>query len=226
MNACVEDAFKAGFLTPFDLLAARPEVVEAVTKEMAKSLGEPYSEEDVRETLRSTFEVLFEGTSGDDPEVAAIVAFMTSRNLAENGYHRTQFTSGLVGEFIQSIKFTPCDQCPALSQVTLKDDALLKVAVLKHFTFQSLILSPDLKVISYRGRKLVSNLFEILSDSLNDGHELVPRDVRSMYDSATDSARRKRIVCDFIAGMTDAYAVEYYGRLTSETPPSVFKPLS
>ena len=29
----------------------------------------------------------------------------------------------------------------------------------------------------------------------------------------------------FIAGMTDRYAVEFYGRLNSDTPQTVFKPL-
>jgi dGTPase len=36
-------------------------------------------------------------------------------------------------------------------------------------------------------------------------------------------ARAKRDICDFVAGMTDNYAVEFYGRLTSLTPTTIHK---
>jgi dGTPase len=38
------------------------------------------------------------------------------------------------------------------------------------------------------------------------------------------SNQKKRVVCDYVAGMTDRYAVEFYARLTSETFYSMFKP--
>jgi dGTPase len=37
-------------------------------------------------------------------------------------------------------------------------------------------------------------------------------------------AERKRLICDFIAGMTDRYAVEFYARL-KESGASIFKPI-
>jgi dGTPase len=33
----------------------------------------------------------------------------------------------------------------------------------------------------------------------------------------------KRTICDFIASMADNYCIEFYGRLTSENPQSIFK---
>jgi len=36
--------------------------------------------------------------------------------------------------------------------------------------------------------------------------------------SDLDEARRARVVCDFIAGMTDRYAVQEHQRLFDETP--------
>jgi dGTPase len=35
----------------------------------------------------------------------------------------------------------------------------------------------------------------------------------------------KRVICDFIAGMTDRYAVQFYGRLFGTNPESIFAPL-
>jgi dGTPase len=34
-----------------------------------------------------------------------------------------------------------------------------------------------------------------------------------------------RSVCDFVAGMTDRYAMEFYGRLHSDSAQSMFKPI-
>lgn len=222
----LEDAFKAGFLTPIDLVAARPEVVAAVADQVTKARGQPFSKSDVRETLEDIFGELFTGVNGLSPQNASIVAFVTSRYLAENGYQRMPFTSGLVTEALRSVEFQPNERYPSLSRVRLSNEAHQRVEVLKHFTFQSLILSPDLRVISYRGRELVKRLFEILTDSKRGGEELLPHDVRQQYNSASNSMLRKRIICDFIAGMTDSYSVEYYGRLTSETPQTLFKSLS
>ena len=37
--------------------------------------------------------------------------------------------------------------------------------------------------------------------------------------------RKARVLCNFIAGMTDRYGVEFYGRSRSENPQTIFKPL-
>lgn len=56
------------------------------------------------------------------------------------------------------------------------------------------------------------------------GVHLLPQDVRRMMAATKDELRRKRIVCDFVAGMTDAYAIEFYARLKSENARTIFKP--
>lgn len=51
----------------------------------------------------------------------------------------------------------------------------------------------------------------------------MPDDFKKMYaDLPEDNKYRKRIVVDFIAGMTDRYAIEFYGRLKSENPQTIF----
>ena len=39
------------------------------------------------------------------------------------------------------------------------------------------------------------------------------------------STERERTICDFIAAMTDRYALEFFGRLYSEGAQTIFKPL-
>jgi dGTPase len=57
------------------------------------------------------------------------------------------------------------------------------------------------------------------------GHLLLPDDFQGVFDLVKKEDERKRVVCDFIAGMTDRYAVEFYGRLNSEQHHSIFNPL-
>jgi dGTPase len=58
----------------------------------------------------------------------------------------------------------------------------------------------------------------------------MPEDYRNIYNRVNNIANKAdreimqyRTICDFVASMTDKYAVEFYGRLQSETPQSIFK---
>ena len=46
----------------------------------------------------------------------------------------------------------------------------------------------------------------------------MPAEWAQMAASAPDEAKRLRVVCDFIAGMTDRYAVAEHVRLTGGAP--------
>ncbi len=85
----------------------------------------------------------------------------------------------------------------------------------------SQITSPRLKIAEYRGKEIVTKIFTTLNE--DKGDELLPIDVQEVY-LAADEKYRKRIICDFVASMTDKYAIEFYGRLTSENPETIFKP--
>jgi dGTPase len=53
---------------------------------------------------------------------------------------------------------------------------------------------------------------------------LLPQDFSQRYRQANE-AQKPRVICDFIAGMTDRYAVEFYARLNSDAFNTMFKPL-
>ena len=63
-----------------------------------------------------------------------------------------------------------------------------------------------------------------MSDEEKDGFRLLPDDYQGVFLSISDD-EKERVICDFIAGMTDRYALEFYGRLTSENPQTIFKPI-
>lgn len=240
----LEDCFKAGFMTPLDLVASNSgimsEVATRVAKHMKESdLPEPgnkeFKEEDVIRVLSSVFREQFgennitgelsrEATTRLGKKTWAAVNYLRSSNTsAENGYLRTKLTSNLVAQFIQGVGWELNKDCPGLSKVYLKKEVLEKVEVLKNFTFVKMIQSPMLKVVERRGLDIIKTIFETLTS--DKGHHLLPKDFQELYSRVKEEADRKRIVCDFIAGMTDRYVVEFYSRLTSETAQSIFKPI-
>jgi dGTPase len=117
------------------------------------------------------------------------------------------------------------DEAPAFSKVSIDEQTLRKIEVLKNFTYESLIMSPRLKISEYRGTDIVSEIFRALSNENTKGQMLLPNDFQAIYNRFSTKSDKARVICDFVAGMTDRYAVEFYGRLKSENPQTIFKPL-
>jgi dGTPase len=108
--------------------------------------------------------------------------------------------------------------------VTIKDDtnfqhALLRynaalpkeheelLTNLKKLAFELVIRKAEVQQLERRGQMVVSRLFDEL---LSDPKSLIPSG--SWDDGVSDSSVERR-VCDYVAGMTDAYAEKLYKRL-------------
>jgi dGTPase len=85
--------------------------------------------------------------------------------------------------------------------------------VLKRFLSHTLYRHPRIVEIMERARRVVRDLFE---SYMNDS-KLLPEDWREGMQDPSE-ARRARHVCDFIAGMTDRYALERHKRLFDLDP--------
>lgn len=233
----VEDAFKADFLTPYEMLAASDEMYEKICEKM-KGNGIPARPSDCREALRGLFADVWDEpikkqadlkrrkNKEEEYNIATMENFLTSYNiskaLAHDGYYRTRLTSNLVNRFINGIQVEVNRDNPILSQVEFDDETKLRVNILKHFSYVSLISSSRLKVVENRGEDIINKMFTRILDR---GHALLPEDIQFLQKQSDDNWWQKRVVCDFIAGMTDRYALEFYGRLFSENPQTIFKPL-
>jgi dGTPase len=231
----LEDAFRGDFLTPLQMLAADNELIQSVADEINAHNSPKVSIKEVRGILLTVF-----GTIADDSELLdaiekgkeitydelvefVIRRYRSSSAMARIGYARTQLTSALVGDFIDGVTFVGNERQPHSSVVELDNLTRRRVEVLKRFAYVSLIQSSRLKVAELRGKEIVSTIFATLSS--RDGFQLLPDDYRRWCERLTKKAEKMRVVCDFVAGMTDRYAVEFYARLKSETPQSIFKPL-
>lgn len=239
----LEDGLKAGFFTLHDTIFApekvREEIAAAVNKKFEKEkLGIVLSKEDVHEILNDLFAkalaienpAAFEGLEINAENFTNYAILFSnslhaiSQTYNSDGFARTYLTSKLVDQFIRGIRYTP-HEVPSQSKVYLETETLKRVEVLKKFTYISQILSPRLKVVEYRGKEIVREVFESLANASKQGFELLPSDARKLYNQAgNDDGLKHRAICDFVAGMTDRYAIEFYGRLKSENPETIFKP--
>lgn len=145
-----------------------------------------------------------------------------SQTLGENGYYRTRFTSELVEMALDGIEVKKHKKYPQLHLARLNVYTFIVVEVLKNITFETVIRAPALQVVEYRGRDIVKKIFEaIIADG---GERLLPDDFKEIYCGG-DEINRYRTVCDFIAGMTDRYAIEFYTRLYGANGMTMHKPL-
>lgn len=233
----LEDAFKAEFLEPNNLVF----VSETTLKKIKDKMDGRIDEDEIRRYLVETFvTVLFEPLIGKDvlsnsddifkekigemtfKEVYSHFkkVFDSSYDIVYNGYERIQVTSQLVDYFVKAVEVDWNESNPVLSTIDMDPFVRDHIDVLKHFTYTKLIESPMMKVAESRGYEIVSFLFEYLVDR----PELLPKDYKRLFDRVDDDIKH-RIICDFISGMTDRYAIEFYGRLTSDSPESIFKPI-
>lgn len=235
----LEDSFKAGFLTPISMSSADRNFRDLLARRIKKKIDFEYHDlpehernfdfNEVNKTLAGVFhDILISDRnqkdlySTDDQINIASSAFSASAQLASNGYYRTDFTSALVGTFVRGIEFKFNEECPALSRVRLSLQIFKVVELLKLFSFEKIILSPRIKITDQRGRHIIRTIFQALKEE--DGYMLLPNDWRELLSQREfDDNWRMRTICDFIAGMTDRYCIEFYSRLLGENMPSIHK---
>ncbi|WLS09721.1 anti-phage deoxyguanosine triphosphatase [Shinella sumterensis] len=248
----LEDSLKAGFLTPASILSTDDElltrVAEVVTEQLKDDVAETVTMSKVQATFVAIFSDIFATgetkksdvkteavedeakTQHDDDQrqqdyIANFInAMRASRDLNMDAGKRMKLSSELVHEFINDVELTINDEFPALSTVKLVKETRIKVEILKQYTYLSTIYSNRVKLGEYRGTELVGDIFDALEKK--NGNLLMPDDVRKqVQDAGEDKALKARYICDFVAGMTDRYAVEFWARLRSDAAESIFKPI-
>lgn len=224
----LEDAFKGGLLTPLDLVFAENAIVESVAQRVAKELGRPFAALDAQRILDELFSDFIALQEPPPVEGAGEWfrqeigrAYATAKTVVRSGFHRTALTSTFVNRFIHAVRLEVDEEVPPLSRVVMDPEIRCQVSVLKHLAYVLLIDSHRLKLVEHRGKKVVREIFEALST--RTGAALLPPDFSARYRDAPTEAARKRVSCDYIAGMTDRYALDFYARLRSEDFHSIFR---
>jgi dGTPase len=141
------------------------------------------------DNLESLIEQLF-STGPRKQAVGQLVhAFVLSVGLEAHG----QFESPLL------------DCCARLSA-----PAATFLKALDRHKFKHVINRAAAQQMEYRGRLLIARLFKALA---SDPEGLLKPWYWKQYKDAESEQAKRRVICDYVAGMTDAYATEVYERL-------------
>jgi len=92
--------------------------------------------------------------------------------------------------------------------VAFSDDMTEKLAAVRRFLYANMYLHWKVKRMKEKGKRVVRDLFDgFLADPM-----LLPTEIQRDADGP-DGEATARAVCDYIAGMTDRFAVEEHGKL-------------
>jgi len=94
------------------------------------------------------------------------------------------------------------------------------VKILKKFHKNKIILRPRLQQLNFKGKKIISNLFEAFE---SDPENLLPITTRSLLVKG-DNTHNCRVISDYISGMTNQYAEKMYDTLNTTGQGSMFQP--
>jgi dGTPase len=236
----LEDSLHASFVTPISLMDAlfnNETISESVFRKTNKTLVKNnYSKITKIKFLEHAADIFGDAAfkkravtvppqaSKAFKNAAEAVALQEANNaISTDGVYRSKFTAGRVGRLISNVDFFFERRFPALSKVKLTREALIDVEILKHLNYELVIRSARMAVVEFRGKQLVQDIFRALRES--DG-TLLPDDWRLRYRAALANGfpKRERVLCDFIAGMTDRYAIEFHSAIAGEGA-TIFKPL-
>lgn len=140
---------------------------------------------------------------------------------------RKKFIADLVHDLMSNTEFPERQNSKNLAQryryeVKPKKEVEIKCAILKRLVWETIISDERVATLERKGQNVITTLFNQLTDSEGSA-KLLPADFRKMLEKK--EATQQRIVCDYIAGMTDAYILRLYSRLVESDIHSVFEML-
>lgn len=101
-------------------------------------------------------------------------------------------------------------------------DVQAESSLFKKLAFEVVFLSPQLKQLEHKGSRMLRQLWQVLETRYVHGQsidgqnfQLLPADTAAEIEAESTPHERARLVCDFLAGMTDGYAARTYKRLFS-----------
>ncbi len=107
-------------------------------------------------------------------------------------------------------------------RLVVDEDVRAESSLFKRLAFEVVFLSPQLKQLEHKGSRMLRRMWEVLGERYIAGgaidgqdFQLLPADTAREITETAEMAVRARLVCDFLAGMTDGYAARTYKRLFS-----------
>lgn len=106
--------------------------------------------------------------------------------------------------------------------VSLSIEAKDLLQSLQDVVYNHVIKSDLVQMADYKGMHIISNLFDSI---ISNPKRTLKDNFYDQYKTSNTDYEKVRVICDFIAGMTDGYAAKYYERLFVPHEGSVFERL-
>lgn len=106
--------------------------------------------------------------------------------------------------------------------IALIPEASALLSYLMHCIYQNVIDSQEARTFEYGGQTVVLRLFDAIS---SNPASLLDNKNRELFKQAQDETAAYRVVCDYIANMTDEYAYRMHERLFGFNTRTIFERL-
>ena len=142
-------------------------------------------------------------------------------NTKYSGHYRKQGIGKIVSSLVNSIeihKKLSFKEPLLIWNAILPKETLYFLNIIKEIVTKNMINLNTVQSGTFRGHRLLLKIFEAFE---NEPNILLPK---SFYDQwkTVDGNEKKRIICDYVSGMTDKYANKIYSRLFIPEHGSVF----
>ncbi|ETI62374.1 anti-phage deoxyguanosine triphosphatase [Marinomonas profundimaris] len=169
-----------------------------------------------------------------EPKLAALASPYLAENLnsirtqlfSRQSHLRKEAIGSLVSWFITScqvVENTHFEHPLLRFQVGLPEGQRQALNLLKQFEMQHIIQRPEVQMLVYKGQQMLLEMFEAYTA---DPSRLLPREIASEWQKSQERGENGlRIICDYMASMTDDYASRMYNKLFVPSLGSVFEPM-
>jgi len=167
---------------------------------------------------------------GRDIEDAVLAKYITVEDIPEKIREHIGKSNG---DIINSLVIDLIKNSKESTKIGFSDEMFEKLNVLKEFNYKHIYLHPDIMRYREKGERILEELFDYLLELYIDFGQDYPRyetcesslgqnfgkylhKMKELYDK--ESNIPSQIVCDYIAGMTDNYALEAYKSIKLPIP--------
>ena len=187
----LEDSLKAGLLTVADFRRVPPARVVRDVNAHLMTFGEMVGEDTLHRELL---------------QIADRLEYL-ERTAGRAAWK--MLTRDMIHDFSCSVTLQPGDRIDAAAPNRVR------IEILKAFESHHVIYNPRVTTLGHKGKEVLRRLFAVL-DQGKDSVGLFPENWGEEYERALldgNEPARKRVICDFLANMTDSYAMRFYSRL-------------
>ena len=162
-------------------------------------------------------------------------ACITERLFSNEGYIRKGVIGSLVNFMITNVIIeengSGCTHPLLNYEVKLPDNIEKLRKLLCGLVFNIVIMDRNVQQLEFKGQKIIMELFQVFAE---DPERFLPERTKDKWNSvkkaaiaagATDTDSQSaqfRVICDFIAGMTDGYAIKLYQKIFTPNEGSIF----